>query len=90
MKQQPTPASYRKNAVKDPVPAYLQTVSKPVSGDSVEVMEMYYRERIQSFNTMLEHLNVLEDAPEIEFLCREIIECRTKLVKLSGKKNYSA
>jgi len=53
-------------------------------------MELYYRERIQSFNTMLEHLNVLEDAPEIEFLCREIIEGRSMLVKLATRKNYSA
>ena len=53
-------------------------------------MELYYRERIQSFNTMLEHLNILEDAPEIEFLCREIIEGRNMLVKLAARKNYQA
>ena len=89
MRQQPTTPS-KKNAAKTTTPAWLRTSLKPVAGDSVEVMEMYYRERVQSFNTMLEHLNVLEDAPEIEFLCREIIECRMMLVKLAGKKKYSA
>ena len=90
MRQQPPPASAKRNQGKTATPDYLRISSKPVMGDSIEVMEIYYRERIQSFNTMLEHLNVLEDAPEIEFLCREIIEGRTMLVKLAGKKNYSA
>ena len=89
MKQQPSAAAKR-SAAKTTTPAYLRTLLKPVMGDSIEVMEVYYRERIQSFILMLEHLNVLEDAPEIEFLCREIIEGRTMLVKLAGKKNYSA
>jgi len=89
MRQQ-SPTSSKRNTAKTPVPAYLRTSVKPVLGDSIEVMEVYYRERIQSFNSMLEHLNVLEDAPEIEFLCREIIECRTMLVKFAGKKKYTA
>ncbi|MEP6746924.1 MAG: hypothetical protein ABJB86_04330 [Bacteroidota bacterium] len=89
MRQQPSPTTKR-SVTKAATPTYLRMSSKPVMGDSIEVMEVYYRERVQSFTTMLEHLNVLEDAPEIEFLCREIIECRTKLVKLAGKKNYSA
>jgi len=90
MRQQPPPASSRKTASKEPTPSYLRTLTKPVLGDSIEVMEVYYRERIQSFYCMMEHLNVLEDAPEIEFLCREIIECRSMLVKLAGQKKYSA
>ena len=89
MRQQ-SPTSSKRNAAKTPVPDYLRTLVKPVLGDSIEVMEVYYRERIQSFNSMLDHLNVLEDAPEIEFLCREIVECRTMLVKLAGKKKYTA
>jgi len=80
----------KRNPGKTATPAYLRTILKPVLGDSIEVMELYYKERIQSFNTMLEHLNVLEDAPEIEFLCREIIEGRAMLVKLATRKNYSA
>lgn len=89
MRQQPsTPA--KKCATKADTPDYLRMSLKPAMGDSVEVMEVYYRERIQSFTRMLEDLNVLEDAPEIEFLCREIIEGRSMLVKLAGKKKYSA
>ncbi len=89
MRQQ-LPSTSKRNAAKTTSPDYLRTLLKPVMGDSIEVMEVYYRERIQSFTTMLDHLNVLEDAPEIEFLCREIIEGRMMLVKLAGKKNYSA
>ena len=61
-----------------------------VMADSLEVMEQYYKERIQSFNEMLNHLNILQDAPEIEFLCREIIEARQTIAKIAGKKNYPA
>ena len=89
MRQQPPPST-KKFIPKEPIPDFLRMSSKPAMGDSVEVMELYYRERIQSFHKMLEHLNVLEDAPEIEFLCREIVECRTMLVKLAAKKKYSA
>ncbi|MEO5684170.1 MAG: hypothetical protein ABIQ88_16130 [Chitinophagaceae bacterium] len=89
MRQQSSTAS-KKSLGKATTPAYLRTSLKPVMGDSIEVMEMYYRERIQSFNSMLEHLNVLDDAPEIEFLCREIIEGRTMLVNLAARKKYSA
>ncbi len=88
MRQPPT--SSRKAIDKEAVPDYLRTLTKPVLGDSIEVMELYYRERIYSFTKMMEHLNVLEDAPEIEFLCREIIECRSMLVKLASKKKFSA
>jgi hypothetical protein len=89
MRQQSSTASKRSPG-KTATPACLRTSLKPVMGDSLEVMEVYYRERIQSFNSMLEHLNVLDDAPEIEFLCREIIEGRDMLIKLAAKKNYSA
>ncbi len=61
-----------------------------VMADSLEVMEQYYKERIQSFNEMLDHLNILQDAPEIEFLCREIIEARQTIAKIAGKKSYPA
>ena len=90
MRQQTTTPATKKCSAKMPTPSYLRTQVKPVLGDSIEVMEMYYRERIQSFYKMLEHLNVLEDAPEIEFLCREIIEGRTMLVKLARRKQYPA
>lgn len=89
MRQQTTTPA-KKQQGKATTPAYLRVSVKPVLGDSIEVMELYYTERIQSFNSMLEHLNVLEDAPEIEFLCREIIEGRDMLIKLAGRRKYSA
>ncbi|MEO6315985.1 MAG: hypothetical protein ABIU63_06990 [Chitinophagaceae bacterium] len=89
MRQQ-SPAAGKRDTGKTPTPTYLRMSLKPAMGDSVEVMEVYYRERIQSFKTMMEHMNVLEDAPEIEFLCREIIEGRSMLVKLAAQKKYSA
>ena len=89
MRQHPTTAP-KKSSAKAATPAYLRASVKPVMGDSIEVMELYYRERIQSFQCMLEHLNVLEDAPEIEFLCREIIEARGIIVKLATRKKYPA
>lgn len=63
---------------------------KPVMADSLEVMEIYYRDRIGAFRQMLDELNILQDAPEIEFLCREIIEARGILAGIEVKKNYSA
>lgn len=88
--RQPSTTATKRSHGKTMTPDYLRTSVKPVLGDSIEVMEVYYKERIQSFNTMLEHMNVLEDAPEIEFLCREIIEGRAMLLKLAARKNYSA
>ncbi|MFT3937112.1 MAG: hypothetical protein QM726_26025 [Chitinophagaceae bacterium] len=88
--RQPSAAAPKRNPAKQEAPAYLRTSIKPAMGDSIEVMEMYYTERIQSFGKMLEELNVLEDAPEIEFLCREIIEGKSILLKLAAKRNYSA
>jgi hypothetical protein len=89
MRQQ-SPTTTKRSTGKTVTPDYLRTSLKPVMGDSIEVMEVYYKERIQSFNSMLEHLNVLDDAPEIEFLCREIIEGRAMLLTLAAKKKYSA
>jgi len=90
MRQQSTTAPKRQSQAPPTTPAYLRMTIKPAMGDSVEVMELYYQERIQSFSEMLEQLNVLEDAPEIEFLCREIIEGRTMLTRLSVQKSHSA
>ena len=72
------------------LPAYLRMPVKPLLGDSIEVMQTYYQERIKCFHAMLDHLNVLEDAPEIEFICREIIEGRQKLAELAKRGSFSA
>jgi hypothetical protein len=63
---------------------------KPLMGDSLEVMSLYYEERIVAFSEMLQHLNILEDASEIEFLCREITAARKALNKIHLKKNFTA
>jgi hypothetical protein len=89
MRQSATTTTKR-NFIKTTTPDYLRMTTKPVMGDSIEVMEVYYKERIASFTTMMEHLNVLEDAPEIEFLCREIIEARAILLSLGARKKYPA
>lgn len=72
------------------LPSYLQMPAKPLLGDSIEVLQTYYRERIKCFHAMLEHLNVLQDAPEIEFICREIIEGRQKLGELAKKNSFTS
>lgn len=79
----------RKNSQQE-LPSYLQMPAKPLLGDSIEVLQTYYRERIKCFHAMLEHLNVLQDAPEIEFICREIIEGRQKLGELAKKNSFTA
>jgi hypothetical protein len=84
------PATSKKMTGKTGNPVFNSPSFSPVMADSLEVMEVYYRERIQSFNEMLDQLNILQDAPEIEFLCREIIEARATLAKIAVKKKYSA
>ncbi len=63
---------------------------KPLMADSLEVMELYYKERITAFNEMLQYLNILENSSEIDFLCREITAARKALNNIHLKKNYSA
>lgn len=62
----------------------------PLMGDSHEVMSVYYEDRIVAFSEMLQHLNILENASEIEFLCREITTARKALNKIHLKKNFTA
>ncbi len=69
---------------------YKKPVPRPVMADSAEIQELYYSERVMTFSAMLDELNILQDAPEIEFLCREIIEAREILSGISNRKNYAA
>ncbi len=80
----------KKSSIKTGTPSFTAPAVKPVMADSIEVMEVYYRERIATFKQMLEELNILQDAPEIEFLCREIIEARGILAGIEMKKRYTA
>jgi len=85
----PQPAIAKKLNTKTGEMIYYRPNARPVLADSLEVQEGYYSERIHSFNEMLEQLNILQDAPEIEFLCKEIIEARGILNNIANKKNMA-
>jgi hypothetical protein len=69
---------------------YKKPAPRPVMADSAEVQELYYTERVTTFSAMLDELNILQDAPEIEFLCREIIEARQILTGIHNRSNFAA
>jgi hypothetical protein len=57
-----------------------------IMADSVEVMEYYYRGKIQELDQSLAKLNLLENAREIASLCKEIIRNKVILQKIIIKK----
>jgi hypothetical protein len=59
---------------------------QPIMADSVEVMEYYYRGKIQELDQSLAKLNLLENAREIASLCKEIIRNKVILQKIIIKK----
>jgi hypothetical protein len=60
-----------------------------IMADSFEVMECYYYRKIQVLEDSLTNLNLLENAREIEFLCREVSKTKEALRKISNKKKLS-
>jgi hypothetical protein len=54
--------------------------------DSAEVMEYYYRGKIQELEQSLSQLNLLENARQIATLCKEIIRTKEILQKIIIKK----
>jgi hypothetical protein len=66
------------NSIHHGFPAFL--------ADSFEVMENYYREKIQVLNQSLHQLNVMDNAREIAFVCREITIAKQGLEKTILKK----
>jgi hypothetical protein len=72
-----TPVSSKKGA-----PESFQTIM----ADSVEVMEYYYRGKIQELEQSLAQLTILENAREIASLCKEIIRTKEILQKIFIKK----
>ena len=52
-----------------------------VMADSVEVMEYYYRGKIQELEQSLSRLNILEHAREIASLCKDIVRIKEILIK---------
>jgi hypothetical protein len=57
-----------------------------IMADSVEVMEYFYRGKIQELEQSLTKLNLLENAREIASLCKEIVRNKAVLQKIIIKK----
>jgi hypothetical protein len=60
-----------------------------IMADSVEVMEYYYRGKIQELEQALAKLNILEHAREIAGLCKEVVRTKEVLQKIIIKKGGS-
>ena len=71
-------------------PAELASGSfQMIMADSVEVMEYYYRGKIQELEQALAKLNILEHAREIAGLCKEVVRTKEVLQKIIIKKGGS-
>jgi hypothetical protein len=57
-----------------------------IMADSVEVMEYYYRGKIQELEQFLAQLNIMDNAREIAGLCKEVIRTKEVLQKIMIKK----
>jgi hypothetical protein len=60
-----------------------------IMADSVEVMEYYYRGKIQELEQALAKLNILQHAREIASLCKEVVRTKEILNKIITKKGGS-
>ena len=60
-----------------------------ILADSVEVMEYYYRGKIQELEQALSKLNILEHAREIASLCKDVVRTKEVLRKIIIKKGGS-
>jgi len=86
MRQQHSSASkFTPVSPKELVPGSFQMIM----ADSVEVMEYYYRGKIQELEQSLAKLNILEHSREIASLCREIVRTKEVLQKIITKKGGS-
>jgi hypothetical protein len=57
-----------------------------IMADSVEVMEYYYRGKIQELEQSMAQLTILDNAQEISSLCREVVRTKEILQSLFIKK----
>ncbi|NML19628.1 hypothetical protein HHL16_02025 [Pseudoflavitalea sp. G-6-1-2] len=69
-------------------PAGKQQIS-PILGDSLEVIEMYHREKAAVLEKSLQQLNLLENAREIAFICREVMIIREKISEILKRKFHA-
>lgn len=84
MRQHNAPIAGKSNPVapKEATPESFQTIM----ADSVEVMEYYYRGKIQELEQSLAQLTILDNAREVATLCREIIRTKEILQNVFMKK----
>ena len=61
-----------------------------ILADSLEVMEAHIQDRINQLEKSLNQLNLLDNPTEIVSICREIIEQRLLLAKVSLKKRRAS
>ena len=61
-----------------------------IMADSEEVMEYYYRGKIQELEQSLAQLNLLENAKEITTTCKEIVRTKDMLQTICKKKKTRA
>ena len=59
---------------------------QPIMADSVEVMEYFYKGKIQELEQSLSQLNLLDNAREIAGLCKEVVRIKEVLQKILTKK----
>lgn len=72
------PIVARKDHFREPLPVIL--------ADSLEVMENYYRSKIQMLEQSLTQLTLLNDAVEIVSVCKEITHAKGMLRKVLLRK----
>lgn len=58
-----------------------------IMADSLEVMEYYYRGKIQVLEQSMNQLTLLDNAREISLICKEIIRTKAILKKVFLKKS---
>ena len=68
------------------MPAGKKPNIAPILGDSLEVIELYHREKAQVLEKSLQQLNLLENAKEIAFICREVMVIREKIATILKRK----
>lgn len=61
-------------------------IVSPILGDSLEAIELYHREKAQVLEKSLQQLNLLDNAKEIAFICREVLEIREKISAILKRK----
>ena len=61
-------------------------IVSPILGDSLEAIELYHREKAQVLEKSLQQLNLLENAKEIAFICREVMVIREKISAILKRK----